>query len=1590
MSDSYFTQDSRDEDMSTDPDFSGGIGIENNEWMQTTTSAADNEEMKAKQEELYGEQTARESKDQGFIANNPIQAVQEVGSAIIGGAADAVESVGSFADLTGDTLYTGLQHLWGEGDMDPRNNPFHEDYQEGNWFDIPDQLVPENHSGMGKLVRGLAEFGLITYATGGIGAAAKIGKGANLSRKMYLGARAAGTNKWLAKNIAFIPKGAKIASEGAIADFITKSSEYGNIANLIDEHLPIVPFAEMLAVDPEKDNPWVARTKTMFAGAGANLTGHFLVGFGKAAWKSSRAKLKGMSDDAANEVFNRTLKNEIREGKRVDAALTQEEALAAELANEAMLDANANYFENFLSKWLDEDDFAEFKRLLTGDSVWLTDTRGKGVYYHGRMEQFNINNPQYAEIGPYGTGFYTTEDLARARGQSKSVEMGPDNPLLYKALEKREGLKLVDLDEKLSLDQMDALLRISKDVTTPDDIADIIDRAIDEVGFQEGGMTKAGRDASKGAFIENQGTLGQVFEEVNGFAQDYRIKQENLNEYFFRRLRADFEEKGFSGYARYENKVDLPKAISPRTIHDRARNRPKHRVRLYWNPATDLDLTKLNTDAMGLEDLIDLAKRKAARGGDPWDDAKGLSASQETAINKATPSPSANKAKFNESETGSINPTSDEPVKTYIKEAIENKKQTGKVQSSQPIVSAAGAKTIARGDYNTLQYLREAVEDVVDESYRSVTNVKDKAEIRDLIMTQFSDFMSVVDLPGDKGLKAFRELVLGPKNRITYEHNGVEVVTTNWAGSAGLKIVINSLIRNISDLAGSAGQLPKGANITKMADEIYDRMKIALVEQKKAMYMAGAELEKYRSANQNVFDIPEDVLRRHKAKLKEIQEETESFVERVKQLTKEDPKLGKQLLHIYHLSDGQVRHFHHIGKYLDALTRVGRPGYVDGKMVTPRINGEIVSTYYNSILSSPMTGVRAVFGTNLIGLMRPLMAYAGAMIDLPIPGFTANKTEMAIAAAQIDGLGRAWAEGIQMFVHNWKVGVNRGRQTYIGRFDTAKDIKQFEELGAFYDEYGTAAQKQMYSILRGWNQFNTSPWTRYSQTIMGSGDAMARTILGRYDMRMAAARQALQDGVPLDQLSKKAAEIEENFRKQIFKKGDDNTFMVSDEASMLAGNEAAMTQRLPERFRVFESLNNLPLGYIFFPFVKTGYNALRISTAHTPLEMFSHKWRQVVMDGSEKAIQEFGIKPENLEYERALMKGRVAAGSAIIGMAWIASTTGVLTGDLPMQKEQRDLWKINGIQPYSFKIGDAYVSYRNLEPFNTILAMTANVATNSDVLGKDLRDEWGEKLVWMLSTTLVDKSMLAGVEDLATLMNADSAGGQTMRIVGKIGRSHLPWAGMFGHLGDTMQANEKEANNLLELILKRDIALKELVPPKYDILSKDRSGQRYIPPVGNPILKMLNSLSPIAITWPEGDPVKMTLNQMSYNIPEVVTQIKGEPLNSLEISQLSLYMSQGDLRRDLEKVMNSAAFKKDLAQYQKLGLRQRNGHELYKQRFYRMVDKQFRKAKKIALAKMLKENPELSERINQRLVKESIGKSGQYQKIQYLINEFPK
>ena len=1808
------------------------------------------------------EQQEEQAKDQGFIADNPVQAVQEVGKALYGGATDAVESIGSFVDLTGDTIMSISNRIQGNP-QEYGQNPFafREYLNEGGAspgiLDIPDKYEVTNYSGAGKLVRGLVEFGLLTYATsltGGAMAPTMFGKSAQFANKVkgakllrgalknntpLIGGMVRGvarTGKG-SKFIRFIPKGGQIAAEGSIADLISSSSDYGNMANLLNEYAPWLPFSEFLSVDPDKDNPWTARIKAIFAGAGLNIAGYTVVAFGRGRYAAMKARKAGKTIDEANTIGNKvmddSIRNDVAEEYKQRNDLKKEDIKKGEGVPE-------DPYGDYIIQHLDDNNLGALYKSLTKGN--LDEVVGNDAFFHGShagllgdYPHLNLNERRWNDENLFGNGFYSTDDLTVAavnRDPTKGLVIARDKDGLKKVvyrLKQKGKVKFLDADKLYNWNSKAREVQAFKRAGLLDDtgefasawptagkvtysqyvdlikerqyypreevtaVLDEINKSLAELGY--GGITYTAKQGDKAHRVrvywdpDNQIDLDRynlanrsefetempIFEEGNFKhrppRQPYKtnieagrgLKGSQGAQYLIDRLGKRFMAKGVDEYeaievqefieligerffddvslsftnklgpkgrfnfgnklveiqqkameeegltevmihelwhslSRYLPQADVKKLtvefknrkakwlatgtkdvelfnkgrytstnyryknidewfaetmsdefytyqretaqyqLAPsgtwkrlgqevsillkdmyatvasrlggsqarRIFGNYKRQRYTEMRKSYmfpepatlefeqmglegWNPIIDDfdDITSVETfkemtdgddfKRLKKDELENIAKNKGARKNDAWDETTGRS----NAGKDTDPTPDRNPNNFSDDEKTVFPDGSGDlkdKTKKLLKEMIDQNGST-----SNQILIEKQIRRLADGSESLYKFVKEFSTKLTDEVFENLNNSFDHNKVQSAILRQAEEIYARIDadIKGGGTSKNLNDYFKkNPKDRIEYTHNGNKVVTGTAEQKIALELVVQTLAKRASMFATGGLDLPAGANKTRQLKHANDSLIIALREYKKIGFMTGSELARQNPKGRL---LPEDARRLIESELTKIDEDFAAFHKELERLTKEgDDSLRADLLEMHALSGGKVFTYDDMTQFMRVLSKGGR---FKGQNYKSGIREQMRGMFYNSVLSSVRTPIKAIVGTNFLALMRPFQAWVGAAMG-------GNKQEMIIAAAQIHGINEMFAESMKMFKHNWDLGINRKAQTYVGKFNVETNTKEFKDMAKFVYKYGTPSEQQAYKIAETLLDFNNSPWVRYSQNAMGAGDALARNLLGRFDMRMKAARAAIDQGVDLDDVIKVATNTEENFRRQIFKKDKYDMWVVSDKAASMAGDEIALTKALTGNLKGLEAIGKLTGFRLFFPFVRTGVNAIDLTFQHTPgIARFHSKYKDFMEyartgANADYLMKEYGVAKADIPNQIAILKGREATGAMLVSLAAGAAITGNMTGMMPYDKETRDLWRANKIQPNSFKIGDTYISYGDIEPFNSILTSVANVMNYQYALGEDVRDNMLEKIMFMATAVLVDKSMLAGVEDLAQVLSGSTSEIQLQRIAAKLVRSQVPYSGLSAQLGNLVDENERISRGFFETLVKRDLAFKTSLPAKYDILEPGKEAVKFSAYTTNPIMKLWNSLSPVAITYAGNNKVKKALRDISFNLPETLRTWKGEELNSFEQSELQRYLAESDLYERLDKLISSQSWQNQLEEYKRLGLMKREGFAATDQKFYIDVQRIFLQEKKQAIARLRREHPALYQRIKERTSYEFYSKKGNYNIIQNLVN----
>ena len=137
--------------------------------------------------------------------------------------------------------------------------------------------------------------------------------------------------------------------------------------------------------------------------------------------------------------------------------------------------------------------------------------------------------------------------------------------------------------------------------------------------------------------------------------------------------------------------------------------------------------------------------------------------------------------------------------------------------------------------------------------------------------------------------------------------------------------------------------------------------------------------------------------------------------------------------------------------------------------------------------------------------------------------------------------------------------------------------------------------------------------------------------------------------------------------------------------------------------------------------------------------------------------------------------------------------SGNMTGNGPTDRSKRQLWKDAGWIPRSIKVGDVWVSYDAIEPFNQIFSLIADIGDNSLLMGEDWTEKWLEKTAIVMMQGISSKSYMAGMQQFVDLVAGKP--GQAERIIASLANNQVPLAGLRNELGKLFTPYTRELSS---------------------------------------------------------------------------------------------------------------------------------------------------------------------------------------------------
>jgi hypothetical protein len=289
-------------------------------------------------------------------------------------------------------------------------------------------------------------------------------------------------------------------------------------------------------------------------------------------------------------------------------------------------------------------------------------------------------------------------------------------------------------------------------------------------------------------------------------------------------------------------------------------------------------------------------------------------------------------------------------------------------------------------------------------------------------------------------------------------------------------------------------------------------------------------------------------------------------------------------------------------------------------------------------------------------------------------------------------------------------------------------------------------------------------------------------------------------------------------------------------------------------------------------------------------------------------LLKYGIEnADDLANAKALAMGRQAIGGSVIFLAGQHFMNGNLTGNGPANRSQRQAWIDSGWVPRSFKVGDTWVSYESMEPFNQVLAAVADVGDNMKLMGP----EWAEmnfaRAALLVGQGATSKTYMQGLSQLVDLMSGEAH--QWQKIVGGIANNTLPLGGLRNEIGKVLNPGMRELSSHIGDAVRNRNLLFEYgpgadLPKKYDMLNGSVINDWWFPH------QLWQSTIPIGLQSAQG-PGRTLLFNSNYDLRmSTYSAPDGTSLADHPEVRSKFQKAIGDL--NLEAELNKLAKRKDI------------------------------------------------------------------------------
>ena len=625
-------------------------------------------------------------------------------------------------------------------------------------------------------------------------------------------------------------------------------------------------------------------------------------------------------------------------------------------------------------------------------------------------------------------------------------------------------------------------------------------------------------------------------------------------------------------------------------------------------------------------------------------------------------------------------------------------------------------------------------------------------------------------------------------------------LTTSYAGQ-------------VSDLAGELAKVGDSAALESARTMIMDRIEFLMVHKAIASYDSAVSL-----AGKNVWGRKEQLdgkaAKDYQLKAAKDREKflgtlvpnVKGFTKNLMMIMEEKPQFMKPLFDAYHLTDGKVSTMYDLNRYVWENLGEVTQAFARGEDTMPNlIVSGMYNNYYNSILSATATPIRAAVG-NLGGIIaRPITTMAGALME-------GDLERISRAAYQYAGVKDAFANASQHMAFFWKKTMENPMSTMeYGRSDLAvvrneKNIQVLRTTATAMAEDGHHGPEYLLNMYEDMHSIATNPWFRYSANMMGAADAFTRAFVATAEARGRAYDKVLKPGKKI-----KPSELKQ-INKETYQSLHNSQGWISDEATSYYSKEIALNLDSQLAQNVSTLIQSQPWLKPIMLFPRTSVNILGMFQKYSPLAVISRDFWDLVKYGDNPPLQhvEEFLTKKGISFDenslntfnqmRREAKGRIAVGTmSAAGVSMMFSEDRV-RGTGHWDKERQRVRTDNGWAPKTVEFMGKWYSYEWMGPVGDWVSLMADIRDNFDLISDTESEKLTEKMQYILGAAITDRSLMAQVEPLTSMMAGN--GSDFNRFLANAANGAVPFAGARNQFSRLMTDGMKEVDNELTQLLR--------------------------------------------------------------------------------------------------------------------------------------------------------------------------------------------